>query len=121
LYGEPLEALAEQLADKRQSLLVLSPAQQRERSEELISAAAGKILTSALCERLAVRLEETAVFLQAEGDGDGVAALLALAERLRGSTAPLAIPYLRSCLDASLERAREQRAQEQSGQLIVPG
>jgi hypothetical protein len=121
LAGPEIAECARELAEADTSPLVLSPAQQQERRAERVAEVAAAVFTSETRERLAARLEETAVFWQDEGDDEGVRAALAVAERVRGGDPPESIDLLRRLLDLSLEIAGRQAAEEQEGKLIVPG
>lgn len=122
LRGEALEELARELLEIERSPLVLSELQKRERRAAAQLEAARTLFDAATLELYASRLEETAVFLDAEADEEGTRALLALAERVRGAAeAPLEIGFLRRALELSLRIAGERLEEEQKGKLIVPG
>ncbi len=121
LLGERIDGLEQQIHQIEHSLLVLSDAQKRERRSEALAAAAPAILDAAVRERLASRLEETAVFLEEEGDSEGAVALIALASRVRAAEQALAVDFLRRALELSLELARRRRHESESDKLMVRG
>ena len=82
---------------------------------------AERLLDPPTRERLASRLEETAVLLEAGGDPDGAVALLAVAGQIRQARKALEVLYLRSLLELSFELARQERQREDRGRLVVPG
>jgi hypothetical protein len=120
LEGEAVQETAQQLAEQERSQLVLSAVQKRERSHELLSRAAERILDEATRERLACRLEEMAVFLLDSADEEGAAAGVRMAEIIRAARAPLEVAYLRMLVELSCNVARQQQQEEDKGKLIVP-
>jgi hypothetical protein len=121
VLSERARVLHEELAGIETSPLVLSDFQKSERRTEIMAAAAAELFDPQARERWAARVEETAVFLEAEGDRDGTGVLLALADRLRGSEAALDIGFLARSLDLTLEITGQAQREEQSDKLIVPG
>lgn len=119
--GEAVAELARELSRGEQSPIVLTPVQKEERRSERLAEAALELYDAPLRERLAARLEETAVFLEADRDEAGMQAALAVATRMRGQDPPLSIDFLRRSLDLSLELARDAAEREDEGNLIVPG
>jgi hypothetical protein len=120
LTGPELERTAAALDDAEQSPIVLSEIARRERREERFAAAAGELLGPAVRARLAVRLDESAALLAARGDEPGAGACLALADRVRAASDPLRVGFLRALLELSIGLARQKRAREAGGKLIVP-
>jgi hypothetical protein len=121
LTGESLEEIVEKLGEVESGRLILSQTLKRERSEGVLSDLADRILTRDVRERMARRLEETAVFLNEKQDGEGANAALRVAERIRTASKPLDVDYLRGLLERSCDLARCQKNEEDSGKLIVPG
>lgn len=121
LGGDDVGEAAGDLDDVEQSPLVLSELQKRERRERVVADVARRALDAPTRERLASRLEETGVLLEADGDADGSLASVAVAAQIRQAQDPLTVPYLRSLLELSLELAREERRREARGRLIMPG
>jgi hypothetical protein len=120
LAGESLERAAAALAEIEQSPLVLSEIARRERREERLAAVAAELFDEAARARLAVRLDESAALLAARGDDPGAAACLGMADRVRAARDPLRVGFLRGMLELSIELARQRRAGESRGKLIVP-
>jgi hypothetical protein len=121
VLGDAVRELARATTEAEQSPLVLSEAQQIERRRELEVTRAPAIFSAATRERLAGRCEEAAVFLQAGHDTEAVAAVLALAERLRSDAEPLELGYLRKSLELSLEIAGRDQNEQEGGAQTEPG
>ena len=121
LGGDSVAEAAKRLGDAERSPLVLSELQRRERAERVMLETAERVLDPPTRERLARRLEETAVLLEAGGDLDGAIALVAVAAQIRQAREALEVPYLRSLLELSFELVRQERQREDRGRLIVPG
>ena len=121
LRGEAIVELARELARGEQSPLLLSPIQKQERRSEQLAQAARTLYDARARERLAARLEETAVLLEGDRDEAGALAALAVAARVRGQDPPLSIDFLHRSLDLSLELASSEAEREHEGKLILPG
>ncbi len=120
LAGASLERAAEALDEVDQSPLVLSEIARRERREERHAAVAAELFDAPARARLAARLDESAAVLSARGDEPGAAACLALADRVLSARDPLRVGFLRGLLELSIQLARERRAREPGGKLILP-
>jgi hypothetical protein len=121
LFGESLDEMVEKLGEVESGRLILSQTVKRERSEGVFSDLADRILTRDVRERMARRLEETAVFLNEKQDMEGTNAALRIAERIRTASTPLDVDYLKGLLERSCDLARHQKKEEDRGKLIVPG
>jgi hypothetical protein len=120
IVGEALLELARRITSAETSPLVLSDVQKAERKRELAAEAAGELLDAPMRAVIAARLDESAVFLDADGDLPGALAVLGLADRIRGTHEPLSVEYLQRTLDVSLEIAARQINEEDAGKLVTP-
>ncbi len=118
--GEPVEGLAAQIEAIEHSPLVLTELQQRERRAELIRAARDRVLDPSYRERVAVRLEESAIFLREARKPQAATAALQVAGRLRDAEDPLRVPFLELMLTIALEAAAKRVDRRDPTRLIVP-
>ncbi len=117
--GEPVEGLAAQIESIEHSPLVLTELQQRERRAELIRAARDHVLDPSYRERVAVRLEESAIFLCEADKLEATTAALQVAGRVRDAEDPLCVPFLELMLTIALD-ATAKRVRRDPARLIVP-
>jgi len=96
-----LRPLAERLQGLAAGPLVLSPAQRRERVDQVLGEALGEIYDAARQQGLRERLEESAFVLWKRGLEEEARACLAAARRF-GDTAPADEPVARALLEAAL-------------------
>lgn len=118
--GEAAEDLVARIESIEHSPLVLTELQRRERRLELVREARDRVLDAAYRERVAARLEESAVFSMADPGGKLPAAMLQVAVRVRRAEDPLAVPYLQRMLDVWLGSAQERPLRRDPTRLIVP-
>ena len=118
--GEPVDGLAAQIEAIEHSPLVLTRQQQRERRAELIRESGDRVLDPSYRERVAARLEESAVFLCDAGKLEAATAALQVAGRVRGAEDPLGIPFLELMLAIALDATEKRVDKRDPTRLIVP-
>ena len=118
--GEAVDGLAAQIEAIEHSPLVLTELQQRERRAELIRAARDRVLDASYRERVAVRLEESAVFLRESGNLEAATAALQVAGRVRDAEDSLRVPFLELMLGIALNATAKRVGRLDPTRLIVP-
>ena len=118
--GEAVDRLAAQIEAIEHSPLVLTGLQQTERRTELIRESRGRVLDSSYRERVAVRLEESAVFLREAGKLETGTAALQVAGRVRHAEDPLHVSFLELMLTIALDAAAKRVDKRDPTRLIVP-
>ena len=118
--GEPAEALVAQIEAIEHSPLVLTELQRRERRWELFREYADRVLDRPYRERVAARLEESAVFLLDAGNREAAVAAVQIARRVRAAADPLEVPFLELMLTLFLNAAQQRGDRADPSRLIVP-
>ncbi|MEE8557478.1 MAG: hypothetical protein V3T14_06285 [Myxococcota bacterium] len=118
--GDAVRDLVQELSKMGQSRILLTPAQQQVRRNELIEAGLARVFGDDVRERFATRLEETAYLLGEQGDSEGAGAALAVADELRAAGEPGSVPLLRRLLEISLRAVSKELRDEDRGRLILP-
>ena len=118
--GETVDGLAAQIEAIEHSPLVLTELQQLERRGELIRAARDRVLDPGYRGRVAVRLEESAVFLRAADKLEAAIAALQVAGRVRDAEDPLGVPFLELMLTIALDATAKRLGRHDHTRLIVP-
>jgi hypothetical protein len=118
--GDQAEALAAQIEAIEHSPLVLTDVQKRERRWELFREYADRVLDRPYRERVAERLEESAVFLLDEGNREAAVAAVQVGRRVREAANPLEVPFMELMLTLFLNAAQQRRDKADPTRLIVP-
>ncbi len=118
--GEAVEGLAAQIEAIEHSPLVLTELQQRERRAELIRESRDRVLDPSYVDRVAARLEESAVFLHEAGALEAATAALQVAGRVRDAEDPLGVPLLELMLGIALDATASRIDKRDPTRLIVP-
>lgn len=118
--GEPADALAAQIEAIEHSPLVLTDLQKRERRWELFRQYADRVLDRPYRERVAARLEESAVFLLDAGNREAAVAAVQVGRRVRAAADPLEVPFLELMLTLLLNAAQQRGDKADPSRLIVP-
>jgi hypothetical protein len=121
---EWVETAAAQVREKVESVLVVSPTQERERREEALARAVDDLFADpARRERFAGRLEETAYLLARRGSGAAARSAVAAAIAARGGRPIAEIPLLaelaRRSVALALEAGEERAREEARSSLVV--